>query len=66
MNPFLPSERTAGRRLAGQVNGVARTWSNCLLERGADPIEADAEPWVRLKAWAQQRGHTHFLALLDG
>jgi ankyrin repeat protein len=28
------------------------------LERGADPIEADAEPWATPMAWAQRSGHT--------
>ena len=28
------------------------------LDRGADPIEADAEPWARPIAGAQKKGHT--------
>jgi len=28
-----------------------------LLERGADPVEADAEPWARPMAWAEKKGH---------
>jgi ankyrin repeat protein len=35
-----------------------------LLERGADPVEADAEPWATPEAWAQKMGHNHVLALL--
>jgi ankyrin repeat protein len=35
-----------------------------LLERGADPIENDAEPWARPKAWAEKMGHAQVLALL--
>jgi ankyrin repeat protein len=35
-----------------------------LLERGADPVEADAEPWATPKAWAEKMGHTAVLALL--
>jgi ankyrin repeat protein len=35
------------------------------LERGADPVEADAEPWATPRAWAQRKGHTAVLALLD-
>jgi ankyrin repeat protein len=27
------------------------------LERGADPIEADAEPWATPLAWAAKMGH---------
>lgn len=34
------------------------------LARGADPIEADAEPWARPLAWAQQKGHAQIAALL--
>ena len=40
--------------------GVARV----LLEGGADPVEADAEPWARPKAWAEKMGQTAILALL--
>jgi ankyrin repeat protein len=28
-----------------------------LLERGADPVEADAEPWAAPRAWAVKMGH---------
>ncbi len=35
-----------------------------LLDRGADPVEADAEPWATPKAWAEKMGHTAVLALL--
>ena len=35
-----------------------------LLDRGADPIEANAEPWATPKAWAQKSGHQHVLHLL--
>ncbi len=34
------------------------------LERGADPVEADAEPWATPQAWAQRRGHAAILDLL--
>jgi ankyrin repeat protein len=34
------------------------------LERGADPIEAGAEPWATPRAWAEKRGHAELLALL--
>jgi ankyrin repeat protein len=35
-----------------------------LLERGADPVEADAEPWANPRAWAGKMGHGDVLALL--
>ena len=34
------------------------------LERGADPIEADAEPWTTPRAWAEKMNHAHILAVL--
>ena len=36
-----------------------------LLARGADPIEADAEPWATPLAWATKRGHTRVVELLN-
>jgi len=36
----------------GRVEGV-----KLLLEHGADPVEADAEPWARPLAWAERKGH---------
>jgi ankyrin repeat protein len=36
-----------------------------LLQRGADPVEADAEPWATPKAWAQKMGHGAVVALLE-
>jgi ankyrin repeat protein len=35
------------------------------LARGADPIEPDAEPWARPKAWAEKRGRHEVLMLLE-
>jgi len=35
-----------------------------LLERGADPIEADAEPWATPRAWAEKMKHRAVFALL--
>jgi ankyrin repeat protein len=35
------------------------------LARGADPIEADAEPWASPRAWAEKMGRVDVLALLD-
>lgn len=34
------------------------------LDRGADAVEADAEPWARPAAWARKAGHDDILALL--
>jgi len=35
------------------------------LVRGADPVEADAEPWATPRAWAKRKGHAAVLELLD-
>jgi Ankyrin repeats (3 copies) len=35
-----------------------------LLERGADPIEADAEPWATPRAWAEKMRNGAIIALL--
>ena len=34
------------------------------LERGADPVEVDAEPWATPLAWATKRGHHEIVQLL--
>ena len=34
------------------------------LERGADPVEANAEPWATRLAWATKRGHHEIVELL--
>lgn len=34
------------------------------LERGADPVELDAEPWATPLAWAEKKGHLHIAAML--
>lgn len=36
-----------------------------LLERGADPVEADAEPWAAPRAWAKKKGRHDVLAMLS-
>jgi hypothetical protein len=36
-----------------------------LLRRGVDPVETDAEPWARPRAWAEKMGHREILAMLD-
>jgi hypothetical protein len=35
------------------------------LERGADPVETDTEPWATPRAWAKRKGHAAILELLD-
>ncbi len=35
-----------------------------MLESGADPLEADAEPWARPRAWAEKQGHAEIVELL--
>jgi len=35
------------------------------MERGADPVESDAEHWATPRAWAKRKGHAAILALLD-
>jgi len=35
-----------------------------LLQRGADPVEADAESWATPKAWAEKMGHCAVVSLL--
>jgi ankyrin repeat protein len=36
-----------------------------LLARGADPVEEDAKPWARPRAWAEKYRHRKILALLE-
>ena len=43
----------------GRVEGV-----KLLLERGADPVEADAEPWARPMSWATKMKHDAVVELL--
>ena len=50
--------------------GWASRWgrvsvAKVLLERGADPLEPDAEPWARPRAWAEKMGHYGVLAVLS-
>ncbi len=35
------------------------------LARGADPVEADAEPWAKPRAWAEKMHHPAIVDLLD-
>jgi hypothetical protein len=34
------------------------------LDRSADPVEADAEPWATPRAWAEKMQHPEILELL--
>ena len=36
------------------------------LNRGADPIEKDAEPWATPLAWAEKRGHDRIVGIIRG
>jgi hypothetical protein len=36
------------------------------LDRGADPVEADAELWATPRAWAEKMHHQEILDLLNG
>ncbi len=40
--------------------GVAKV----MLERGADPFEADAESWALPRAWAERIGHSAVISIL--
>jgi ankyrin repeat protein len=51
--------------------GWACRWGNVeivklFLARGADPVEADAEPWARPRAWAERMQRTEIVELLRG
>ena len=37
-----------------------------LLERGADPAEAQTKPWARPLAWARRYDHREVVRLLEG
>lgn len=57
--------------LKSSALGWACRWSRVrvarlMLEYGADPVEADAEPWARPRAWAEKRGHAEIIELLRG
>jgi len=38
--------------------------ASAMLKQGADPVEADAEPWARPQAWAEKMGHGGVLTVL--
>ena len=56
--------------LASTPLGWACRWGwieivRVLLQRGADPVEADAEPWATPRAWAERMNHGDVLAVLQ-
>jgi ankyrin repeat protein len=74
--PFAEALLNAGAKTGGRDDilkstalGWACRWGRAkvaglMLEHGADPIEGDAEPWARPRAWAEKRGHAEIVALL--
>jgi len=73
---FAKALLNAGAKVGGRDDilkstalGWACRWGRAkvaglMLEHGADPVEADAEPWARPRAWAEKRGHTEIIELL--
>ena len=51
------------RRPTGAIDSIEL--AELLLERGADPVETDAEPWATPRPWAAKRDHQDVLAELD-
>ncbi|MBZ5594604.1 MAG: ankyrin repeat domain-containing protein [Acidobacteriia bacterium] len=78
VTPFATALLDAGARvdirddlLKSTPLGWACRWGRIelvklLLERGADPVEADAESWATPQAWAQRMGNEAVLAALRG
>jgi ankyrin repeat protein len=74
--PFATMLLDAGARLDARDDllrstplGWACRWgrldlAQLLLARGADPVEADAEPWAAPRAWAEKMGHEALLEAL--
>jgi ankyrin repeat protein len=73
---FAEALLNAGARVGGRDDilkstalGWACRWGRAkvaalMLEHGADPVEADAEPWARPRAWAEKWGHAEIIGLL--
>jgi hypothetical protein len=73
---FAEALLNAGAKVGGRDDllkstalGWACRWGRArvarlMLEYGADPLEADAEPWARPRAWAEKRGHAEIIELL--
>ena len=74
---FAKAILDAGARLDVRDNllkstplGWAARWGvvplvTLFLERGADPVERDAEPWATPGAWAKRMQHSEVMELLD-
>jgi ankyrin repeat protein len=58
-DPLLKSTPLGWACRWGRIELVKR-----YLERGADPVESDAEPWATPLAWATKRGHHEIIELL--
>jgi len=73
---FAEALLNAGAKVGGRddlLKSTALGWAcrwgrvrvvRLMLEYGADPVEADAEPWTRPQVWAEKRGHGEIIALL--
>ena len=73
---FAEALLNAGARVGGRddlLKSTALGWAcrwgrvrvaRLMLEHGADPVEAEAEPWARPRAWADKRSHTEIMELL--
>jgi ankyrin repeat protein len=69
---LLNAEAKVGVRddiLKSTALGWACRWGRAkvarlMLEYGADPVEADAEPWASPGAWAEKRGFAEIIKLL--
>ena len=69
---LLNAGATVGARdelLNSTALGWACRWGRArvaelMMRSGADPIEADAEPWATPRAWAEKKGHTQISELL--
>ncbi len=70
---LLNAGAKVGRRddiLKSTALGWACRWGRSrvaalMLEHGADPVEEDAEPWARPRAWAEKHGHAQVVELLS-
>jgi hypothetical protein len=75
--PYAEMLLDAGARTDIQddlLNSTALGWAcrwgrvhfvKLLLERGADPVEADTQPWATPRAWAEKKGHLALLTVLQ-
>jgi ankyrin repeat protein len=73
---FAEALLNAGAKVGGRDDilrstalGWASRWGRAgvaklMLQHGADPAEAEAEPWARPRAWAERRGHAEIIELL--